>query len=357
VTATRRSTPTIAALVHDVVAGAPVAREAAVARLAIAGARAEAAVVQTLAHAEPRGQAALLGVLERLATPRALAVALEYLDAPDTTVAAAAVSAVRAHLGSADAEAATAALDALVALCLDLSRVEATRLAAIDALADLGDAGLGPVRGRLRSDASARIRRAAGDGTSAAATGAGAAASRLEALAAAPGDDPAIIQQVVADAGAAATLATLHELVLALGHRERAAASEADRAGWSLALGAAHRALAGRGSRLALFDLRDAIGRTPPERLGEFLAAGEAIGDGHLLEPLARAWTAGGGAEVHRRIEAAFTAIVARERLTRRHAALKTVIERWPDAAAALGVLPGRAAQPSGRRVEPRPQE
>ena len=335
-TATRRSTPSIAALVQDVVTGSPVAREAAVARLAIAGARAESAVLQALAHAEPRAQAALLAVLERLATPRALAASLGYLSAPDTTVAAAAVAAVRAHLGSTDAEAATTALDALVASCLDISRAEATRLAAIDALADLGDAGLGPVRGRLRSDASARIRRAAGDGSGTAATNAGAAASRLDALAADPGHDPAVVPQVVADAGGAATLATLHELVLALGHRERAAATEAERAGWSLALGAAHHALAARGSRLALFDLKDAIARTPPERLGEFLAAAAAVGDAHLLEPLARAWSAGGGAEVHRRIDDAFGAIVARERLTRRHAAVKTVFERWPEAAAAL---------------------
>ena len=335
-TATRRSTPTIAMLVHDVIAGAPVAREAAVARLAIAGARAEAAVLQALPLAEPRAQATLLGVLERLATPRALSAALDYLASPDTTVAAAAVSAVRAHLGSGETDAATRALDALVAVSLDLSRPEAARLAAIDALADLGDAGLAPVRGRLRADASPRIRRAAGEGIGTTATGAGAAASRLEALANDPGHDPAIIQQVLADAGAATTLATLHELVLALGHRERAATSDADRAGWSVALGAAHHALASRGSRLALYDLRDAIARTPADRLGEFLAAAEVVGDAHLLEPLARAWTAGGGAEVHRRIERAFAAILTRERLTRRHAAVKVVIELWPDAAATL---------------------
>ena len=123
--------------------------------------------------------------------------------------------------------------------------------------------------------------------------------------------------------------------MLALGHRERTAGTDAERAGWTLALGAAHHALAARGSRLARVDLRDALERTPPERLGELVAAAEGVGDASCLAPLAAAWTAGEG-PTRARVAAAFTAIVTREGLTRRHAAVKDVIARWPHAAIEL---------------------
>jgi hypothetical protein len=337
VTAPRRSAPSLAALLEDVVSGGPVAREAAAARLAIAGERAEAAVLRALDRADAHGQALLLGVLDRFPTPRALRAAVAHLASADATVASAAVSAVRVHLGAAVDDTAAIALDALVAACLDAARPETTRLAALEALADLGEAGLGPVRRVLAEDPSARIRKAvAGDGDG---PPAGAAVTRLEALAADPGHDPASVQALVGETGAAATLATLHTLVQALDRRERAAATDAERAGWTLALGAAHHTLAARSSRLAVLELRDALERTPPERLGELIAAAGAVGDTRCVEPLARAWTAAAPA-IRARIAPAFAAIVARERLTRRHAAAKVVVERWPAAAAAL--LPTR---------------
>src|SRR5437868_1983700 len=83
---------------------------AAVARPAIAGARAEGVVIQALAAAGARGQAALLGVLERLATPRSLSAEIACLAAPDPTVATAAVAAVRPHLVSDDPDVASLAL-------------------------------------------------------------------------------------------------------------------------------------------------------------------------------------------------------------------------------------------------------
>ena len=105
------------------------------------------------------------------------------------------------------------------------------------------------------------------------------------------------MQRLIGEAGSQGSLAALHQLVLALGHRERTAATDAERAGWTLALGAAHHALAARGSRLARLDLRDALERTPPERLGELVAAAEAVGDAACLAPLAAAWTARRGTD------------------------------------------------------------
>ena len=114
------------------------------------------------------------------------------------------------------------------------------------------------------------------------------------------------MQRLIGEAGSQGSLAALHQLVLALGHRERTAATDAERAGWTLALGAAHHALAARGSRLARLDLRDALERTPPERLGELVAAAEAVGDAACLAPLAAAWTAGEG-PTRARVAAAFS--------------------------------------------------
>ena len=149
------------------------------------------------------------------------------------------------------------------------------------------------------------------------------------------GHDPLAVQRLLGDVGAQGSLSALHQLVLAIGHRERTAATDAERAGWTVALGAAHHALAARGSRLGRLDLRDALERTPPERLGELVVAAEAIGDATCLAPLAAAWTSAEG-PTRARIEAAFAAIIGRERLTRRHAAVKDVLARWPLAATEL---------------------
>jgi hypothetical protein len=149
--------------------------------------------------------------------------------------------------------------------------------------------------------------------------------------------------RLLGEAGAETPLAVLHQLVLAIGHLERTAL-EADRGAWTRALGAAHRALAGRGSRLALLDLRDALERTPVERLGELITAAAAIGDAACLPPLAAAWSAADAdPSARERLAAAFAAVVARERVTRRHAVAKDVAARWPAAAAAL--LPAAAAR------------
>ena len=329
----RRPAPSIAALVHDVVDGAPIAREAAVARLAIAGIRAEGLVIQALTAADARGQAALLGVLERLTTARALDAAIDCLATVDPTVATAAVAAVRPHLQSEDPDLASRALDALVTTTLEPARAEAARLAAIDAVAEAGGASaVAAVQARLRDDPNPRIRRAVDDAAAPAGITGGA---QIEAVAADPGSDPLAVQRLIGEAGAQGSLAALHQLVLALAHRERTATSDAERAGWTLALGAAHHALAARGSRLARLDLREALERTPPERLGELVAAAEAIGDASCLAPLVAAWHAG-EESTRARVAAAFTAIVARDGLTRRHAAVKDVLARWPLAATEL---------------------
>jgi hypothetical protein len=95
-----------------------------------------------------------------------------------------------------------------------------------------------------------------------------------------------------------------------------------------------HQHLASRGSRLALYDLREALeGATGPLPVG-FLSAAAVIGDTSCLTPLARAWVESGHDDRWWRdhVAEAFGAIVAREALTRRHPALKLILERWPSA-------------------------
>jgi hypothetical protein len=107
---------------------------------------------------------------------------------------------------------------------------------------------------------------------------------------------------------------------------------------WRALRGAAHQALAARNSRLALYDLRDSL--LGADRLPvAFLAALEEIGDASCLEPLAAAYDASSrssDAWWREHVALAFRAIIHREGLTRRHAAVKRTMSRWPDAAADL---------------------
>ena len=107
---------------------------------------------------------------------------------------------------------------------------------------------------------------------------------------------------------------------------------------WRAVRGALHQALAARNSRLALYDLRDSL--LTSERLpGAFVAAMEEIGDATCLDPLAAAYdesSRSGDTWWREHLAAAFRAIVQREGLTRRHAPLKRVLARWPDAASEL---------------------
>ena len=136
--------------------------------------------------------------------------------------------------------------------------------------------------------------------------------------------------------GAQGGLAALHQLVLALGHsradrRHRRRARRLD-------------AGAGRGPPRARRPRQPAGAPGPARRAGAHAAraprragaAAEAVGDAACLAPLAAAWTAPAKVRRGPAVAAAFAAIVAREGLTRRHAAVKDVIARWPQAAVEL---------------------
>jgi hypothetical protein len=102
-----------------------------------------------------------------------------------------------------------------------------------------------------------------------------------------------------------------------------------------------HQALALRGSRVALYDLRESLSElaartdAPAGTLPvSFLAALHVLGDESCLEPIAGVWARAGTDDEPWRAQlaSAFRAIVKRQKLSRRHAAVKRILSRWPAA-------------------------
>jgi hypothetical protein len=105
---------------------------------------------------------------------------------------------------------------------------------------------------------------------------------------------------------------------------------DAQRAQWTKLRGRLHAALAARGSRIALYDLRESLeAATAPLPL-EFLAALSTAGDASCLEAIAAAYARSNtDAWWRNRLVDVFNAIVKREQLTRRHAVAKKIQRRW----------------------------
>ena len=102
--------------------------------------------------------------------------------------------------------------------------------------------------------------------------------------------------------------------------------------GWRAARGALHQALAGRGSRVALYDLRETLESGSRRLPITMLPALETLGDCSVLDALAEAdcaHEATGGRRHHLRVCCARSS--SGEELTKRHAALKKIAEAAPS--------------------------
>jgi hypothetical protein len=316
-----------------------VKRESAVARLAVIGARATEQILTHYPSATPAARAGMLRAFEAIGDPRALPLARGALSDASADTALAAIGVLRAFLTSAQAAHARDALDAVVATALDSSRPAALRLAALDALrvlpADVGDA----VRKNLSDDKDPDVRTRAASPVTRAGQGTPASDEAVwrEAVAGRLPGSPSPLKHALAARRTAAPLTELQHLVDHLRTREQRETAER-REEWRALRGAVHQALAARNSRLALYDLRDSL--LDPDRLPvAFLAAIEEIGDATCLETLAAAYEASsrsGDAWWREHVATAFRAIMLREGLTRRHAAVKRMMTRWPEAAADL---------------------
>jgi hypothetical protein len=306
-----------------------VQREAAIARLAVIGPRTVDHLLQAYTNATTRGRVGILRALEAIADPRALTPACDALSAGPADASLAAVGVLRGLLAT--TEAAKDALDVLVAAALNRGLGTELRLAALEALRDLPTDVLAPIRASLLADPDAGVRAAARGESARVDEWHMAAAGELPATAAS-------LKELVAAHQSDARLTELQRLVDHVRARERAETDPEVRAEWRAVRGSLHQALASRGSRLALYDLRDSLsehGALPVT----FLAALEEIGDASCVEALADAYDASSrSADLWWRehVAAAFRAIVRREGLTRRHLVVKRALTRWPEATADL---------------------
>ena len=317
-------------LIGDLEGNDAVLRDAAIARLSVIGTRAVRQILEHLAlPAQPSSHAALLLALEAIADPRAVEPVLRALASPDADVRRAAMRAARGLLTLPQG---TRVLDRLTAEALDQSRPGAERALAVEALGTLPARTLRPLLDQLRSDPAPEVRDLV------LASGAAAADDPVADLEEASDGwlqrDPGAVLQLVARAGGDAPLSTLHRLI----EKVRTRQSEGRvslRRDWAAVGGALHLAVARRGSKVALYDLREALERTREPLPADYLEALALVGDGTCLEPLAVAYVESRAMDDadhwRREIAAVFHRIVEREGLTRRHAAVRRVRARFRD--------------------------
>ncbi|MEO6222276.1 MAG: hypothetical protein ABIP90_03435 [Vicinamibacterales bacterium] len=316
----------------ELVSGDLQRRQMALARLAVIGSRATTALV-SVASDNAQGddaRVAAFEALEAIGDGRAISAAINTLTGSNEPVAVAAVGVLGRLARDKDARA-TRAFDQLASLALSSGAAPVIRLAALTALEGQPERLLKPIYAALAKDPASKVvarvtRRQAGGVES------------LESLVAMglPAD-PEVIAAVARDDGDRTPLMALKRAVDAVRAIEAKTTDTPTRERWTVVRGVLHQQLGARGSRLALYDLREALeGATYRLPVG-FLSAAAVVGDTACLTPLARAWVESAHDDRWWRdhLAEAFRAIVAREALPRRHPALRSLLERWP----AAGVL------------------
>ncbi len=295
-------------LIAELCEGGPTRREAAVARLRLLGSRADVRLAKLISSTAPAdARAAGLKALEGREDVRARQIATTACMDGDSDVAIAAINVLR---GSLAGEPGTETLDVLVGIAVDSKRDAAIRQSALDALSELPADIVGPLlQGLPESLLSSTTT----------------SSHSIAAI-----DDPLSMSAWIAE-HRDAPLSMLHDAVTRSRQRESEAQPQQVRTAWTSARGAAHAALAGRRSRVALYDLREsfdsAVGALPLD----FLTAMTAIGDASCVECLAKAWSAASDDTWWReRLHDAAVEVMKREALTGRHPAIKRVRSKYP---------------------------
>lgn len=294
----------IEARLAELASTAPAARDSAIARLTLLGERAVGPLVETLRLGSPLARLGALKVLEQLRSPRALPALLEQLGVGEGDLAAAAAGAIAA-LGGAKA---------IAPLSKALTHKDAeARAAAADALAKLFASGIEEaleplVETLLDGKADERLRRTAER-----------ALSRL------PARELRAIRARLSEAGRSRPAPDLEALVAALPKGAAVTVLHRALAGLVDAGAAArlHQALAERGSRIALYDLRERLDARPARLAETLLQVAARIGDASLL-PSIVALAADRTALTGPCVEA-LAAIVRREKLRKTHRLVKAV--------------------------------
>jgi HEAT repeat protein len=323
-------------LISDLSASRAVTRDAAVARLTVIGTRAVdrlIAIVETPAATSTR--LAALRTLEGIADPRAIDVVLNVLNDPDDAVACAAVSAVQVFIRSVRG---ADVVDRLTRVALDTHRHSDVRLTAIQALSDLEASTLIPLWKALAEDGNSTVRAKARGAVSKKTKPDATLVTTIEAAARGDLHDAAMLKHAIVGSDRSVSLALLHRVLERIRERE-VNEPPPRRTEWTTARAAAHLALANRGSRLGLYDLRESLeGATQPLPV-EFLSALSLIGDSSCLEAIAAAYAKAGGSPTDwwtQHLATVFRVIAKRERITPRHAVVKRIAKRWGDVAKAL---------------------
>jgi hypothetical protein len=320
------SSAEVRTLVDALSSGDSVRCEAAIARLAVIGSRATDRLIAAYSAAKTAEvKVAVLRAIEGAADARALPLACKALQqGGDPAVASASI--LGALMTKGDPATATAALDALVEAALDPTREQRVRLAAYHALQDIPGALLAKVTDALRST----IPRVASNDAAHDAILNDAINGRMPA-------DPTELGDAIAALGATVSPTSLLKLIEGIRSQEQSAELSA-RVSWQEARGAVHQTLARRGSRLAVYDLRETIEAAEAPLPPSFLGAMRTIGDATCLEALAAALARSPEGDLwwRHQLASAFRAIARRERMTKRHAAMKRVLARWPEAADAI---------------------
>lgn len=321
----------IRTLVEALAGDDEVRREAAIARLGIIGPRAVDRLIESYAtSSNRRTHAAILRALEGIGDVRSAPLARTALgEGGDVAVAAAGV--LKTVLESKHAPTAGEALDALVAASLDERNDRRVRLAAFDALQDMPEEVRTQVKEALETrgaNTGETISRDADiDSARVEAVWSDAIAGRLP-------DSPEALREALTRRAASAPLNTLRRLIDAT--RERETENPSASASWRAVRGAAHQALALRGSRVALYDLRETTAAATEPLPMPFLTALHVVGDVSCLDAIATAWGAAArtkneaGERWRQQLASAFRAIVEREKVTKRQPVMKRIAAKWP---------------------------
>ena len=277
----------------------PVRRETAIARLRVLGSRAITRLSTLVRHdASAATRAAALKALDGIDDPRIVGIAIQALHDTDGDVRVAAISALG---GWVVREEGTLVMDALVTIALERQQPSTVRIAALDALAQLPRDIVQPILEHTSVESTH-----------------------------ADGDEAGDVQEWLTH-HPEAPLSALHALITHIRDREGREPQAARRREWLLARGAVHAALARRGSRVALYDLREAFDAAQAPLPLDFLTAVTTIGDASCLEPMARAWSTAPSEDDwwRDRLSDAAADIVGRLALTGRNPVVKRVRTKW----------------------------
>ena len=286
-------------LIADLQSPDPIRRDASVARLRVLGARAFPRLARFIESSDSATARALaISALDGLENPHAVEIAFVALGASDVDTVVAALTVLRTWVPQ---ESGTRLLEAITAIAVDRDRDARVRVAAMDALSDLPDDLVRPIREQAPPP------EAAGPAL----------------------DNPVAAREWMEAHGSRATLATLHDAIKSFRDVENRAETSGERLEWLRARGVAHRALAARGSRLALYDARETFSTTKGALPQGFIETIADLGDASCLEPLARAWSATPDASWRAQLSEAARRIVTRSKLGGRHAVVKGIRANW----------------------------